>query len=687
MGRDVAIKMLPQQFTHDPTFLARFEREVQVAAQLQHTRILPVYDYGEFEGQPYIVMASMPGGTLADRIGQGPLPLMDVVRYVKQIAEGLDYVHAHGVIHRDFKPSNVLLDKADNAYIGDFGIARVQEATAHLTGTGILGTPPYMAPEVFREGEVSAASDLYALGVALYEMLTGRLPFDGETPVQVMRAHLEQAVPDVRALRPELPAEVQQVVARALAKDPARRYATAGELAEALAEAAKAAPTEKKQDRKRPRGMGLWAGVIALMVVAGGVGGYASLGRERLAALAGLVTTTPTLTASPTSTPAPTETPTPTVTLMPTDTPAPTATLTPTPLPPGGGGTGILGFNARGLGYTVDVSCVLAGGTGCDPSPHILPQVEGTSPSFGAWSPDGQWIAFVSLNGPYIMRPDGSQAVRLFESTYSYDWSWVKLAWSPDGTRLACSVGRAAKLWIVDVACVEGGGGSSCLTQIGDYAGSIRSELIWSTDGTRLTFVEDREAQSSSAYVITADGYIRHQVSRPIWTWMPDPDFVLFDDFTIARLDNTLSQPIMLGMFIYSMENPVLSPDGRYLAFSITRQIEDYELYILPLSCLQVSIYECQHQIVRVTDNNADDTGASFSPDGSLLAFIRAGTTTLNMTNGSHTNSGSDIYVLDVEQALAGAEEAAVTRITMLQSVDQWDSENNWYTPAPQWQP
>jgi tRNA A-37 threonylcarbamoyl transferase component Bud32 len=645
MGRDVAIKVLPQQFTHDPTFLARFEREVQVAAQLQHTRILPVYDYGEFEGQPYIVMAYMPGGTLADRIAGGPLPLEEVVKYGRQIAEGLDYVHAQGVVHRDFKPSNVLLDKEGNAYIGDFGIARVQEATAHLTGTGILGTPPYMAPEVFREGEVSAASDLYALGVALYEMLTGQLPFEGETPAQVMRAHLEQAVPDVRRLRPELPPEVQQVMAQALAKNPARRYATASELAEALAEAVKAALSEEKRGRKRLRGVGLWAGLIVL-IGAGGIGAYVGLGRERLVALTGLGTAAPTLTAVPTATPAPIETPTPTATLMPTETPVPTATLIPTPLPAVGGGTGILGFNANNLGYTVDVSCVLAGGAGCVPSPHILPQVEGMSPEFGAWSPDGRWIAFNSSDGLYIMTPDGSRSIRVAGD--DYDWSWVYLAWSPDGTRLAYTVGRAAKLWVADVACVEEGGGDSCLTQIGDYAGSIRRGLFWSPDSTRLVFVEDVQEGVPVTYVITADGYIRHQLSRPIWAWMPDSDFVLFNDFTIARLDNTLSRPIMLGMFIYSMEDPVLLPDGRYLAFSITHQIEDYELYLLPLSCLDVSIYECQHQIVQVTDNDVDDTGASFSPDGSLLAFIRAGSTTLNMANGLHTNSGSDVYVLDV---------------------------------------
>lgn len=234
IGRTVAIKVMPMHFMHDPSFLQRFEREVQVIAKLQHPRILPVYDYGQINNRPYIVMAYMPGGTLADLMEQGPIPLNDIVRLVDQIAEGLDHAHREGVTHRDFKPSNVLLDRGNNAHLADFGIAKISESTVALTGSGVVGTPAYMAPEMASEGIVTPSVDIYALGVTLYQMLTGRYPFAGETPLRVMMAHATEPVPDVLVARPDLPAPMAEVIRRSMAKDPVDRYATASEMAAAL---------------------------------------------------------------------------------------------------------------------------------------------------------------------------------------------------------------------------------------------------------------------------------------------------------------------------------------------------------------------------------------------------------------------------------------------------------------------
>ncbi len=234
IGRTVAIKVMPSYFMHEPTFMQRFEREVKVIAELQHPRVLPVYDYGQIEGRPFIVMAYMSGGTLSDRIQKGPLSLEESVRIMEQIAEGLDHAHRKGIIHRDFKPSNVLLDDHGNAYLSDFGIAKVSESTVQLTGSGVVGTPAYMAPEMASYAQVTPAVDIYAMGVTLYQMLTGTLPFKGETPLSVMMAHASEPVPDVRVVRPDVPESIAEVVKRALAKNPQDRYVTAGQMAKAL---------------------------------------------------------------------------------------------------------------------------------------------------------------------------------------------------------------------------------------------------------------------------------------------------------------------------------------------------------------------------------------------------------------------------------------------------------------------
>ncbi|HEC23072.1 MAG TPA: hypothetical protein ENI95_09155 [Chloroflexi bacterium] len=233
IGREVAIKVLPAHFLQDPSFLQRFTREVRVISRLQHPRILPVYDFGEQDGLPYIVMAYMSSGTLADLIKATPggLSLGETARLIGQIAEGLDFAHEKGIIHRDLKPSNILLDEKTNAYLSDFGIAKVTEATAQLTGSGIVGTPAYMAPEMAGMGGVTPLVDVYALGVVLFQMLTGKYPYEADTPMGILMAHVAHPIPDPREIRPDLPDDTRYIVERALAKDPLDRYQSAGELA------------------------------------------------------------------------------------------------------------------------------------------------------------------------------------------------------------------------------------------------------------------------------------------------------------------------------------------------------------------------------------------------------------------------------------------------------------------------
>ncbi|MBN1874357.1 MAG: protein kinase [Anaerolineae bacterium] len=236
MDRYVAVKILPAHFTQDRTFIARFEQEARTLAHLEHPHILPVHDYGEQEGITYLVMRYIEGGSLNDLIiKRGPLPLDETGRVIGQIGRALGYAHSYGVIHRDVKPSNVLLDAQGNAFLMDFGIAKLVAGTARFTNTGaVIGTPAYMAPEQGMGQELDHRCDIYALGIVLYEMVTGHVPFDAETPLAVLLKHVHDPLPLPRSARPDLPEPVERIILKALAKRPEDRFQTAAVMAETL---------------------------------------------------------------------------------------------------------------------------------------------------------------------------------------------------------------------------------------------------------------------------------------------------------------------------------------------------------------------------------------------------------------------------------------------------------------------
>jgi serine/threonine protein kinase len=246
MHRDVAIKIMSAELASDPQFVARFEREAKVIASLEHPRIVPVHDFGHEGDLFYLVMRLIEGETLYDRMLAGPLPPQTAAKLIAQIAEALDYAHERGVVHRDLKPNNILLDDYDNVYMMDFGLAKLVAATSNLTETGmVLGTPAYMAPEQWRGDPVDARTDVYALGVILYEMICGQPPFEGaDTPFTLMYKHLNDTPQPPREILSSLPASVDAVILRALAKDPDDRYPSAGALARDFAAALEGAPIE-----------------------------------------------------------------------------------------------------------------------------------------------------------------------------------------------------------------------------------------------------------------------------------------------------------------------------------------------------------------------------------------------------------------------------------------------------------
>ncbi len=236
--REVAIKVLPRELMHDPQFRDRFRREIKTIASLEHPAIVPVYDVGEEDGVPYFVMRYMPGGSLSQWIEKGKFSLEDAARIIERLSSALAYAHKVGLIHRDLKPDNILFDNNGDPFISDFGVAKITDSSTNMTGSGIIGTPAYMSPEQAQGEKVDNRSDIYGLGVIIFQMLSGHQPYEATTPMGVAVKHITDPVPDILKDNPTLGEQADTIIKTAMAKDPSLRYQTATELAQALTEAA-----------------------------------------------------------------------------------------------------------------------------------------------------------------------------------------------------------------------------------------------------------------------------------------------------------------------------------------------------------------------------------------------------------------------------------------------------------------
>ncbi len=234
--REVAVKVLPQELLHDSQFKGRFAREGKIIARLEHAAIVPVYDVGEENGQPYFVMRYMTGGSLADRMKNGPLPMGEIARIFERLGNALNYAHTKGIVHRDLKPGNILFDDAGDPYISDFGIAKLAQAqaTTSLTGSSIIGTPTYMSPEQAQGEEIDGRSDIYSLGVILYELWSGRLPYESNTPLGLAFKHVTEPIPHILDTNPKLPVAAEAVIEKAMAKNAHDRFQRAVDLSDAV---------------------------------------------------------------------------------------------------------------------------------------------------------------------------------------------------------------------------------------------------------------------------------------------------------------------------------------------------------------------------------------------------------------------------------------------------------------------
>ncbi len=277
--RDVAIKLV---HTNEADYYERFRREAKAVTQLQHDHILPAFDYGEYSSWFYMVMPYIEYGTLRNRLINGPLALQEAGRILTQLADAVQYAHEQGVVHRDIKPSNVLLRDGEHVYLADFGLVRHVEERTGLTQTGfIIGTPEYMAPEM-TEQPATPSSDIYALGIVLYHMLTGRLPFNGSTPVAICLKHVSEQPLPPSAHNPALSHAIDSVVLRALAKDPASRFQHANDLADAFQAALRNTtlvhdtPTRKIPANNTKKRVGLLSVATILLFLLPGLLGFVS---------------------------------------------------------------------------------------------------------------------------------------------------------------------------------------------------------------------------------------------------------------------------------------------------------------------------------------------------------------------------------------------------------------------------
>lgn len=520
--REVALKVLPREMLHDPQFRTRFEREAKTIAMLEHPAIVPVYDFGEEDGQPYFVMRFMTGGSLTDRMKHGPMTIQEATHLFGRLAPALDEAHAKGIVHRDLKPGNILFDQYGEPYISDFGIAKIAATQSNVTGSAIVGTPAYMSPEQAQGEGIDGRSDIYGLGVILFELLTGQQPYHGDTPMSVVVKHITDPVPHILDVKPDLPPTIEAVIEKAMAKDRDQRFSTVKALTDALnavamgetpdlenidktlisspktiaAKLPVSSPrtVQAKQGQKTPptpavprKRSGLWIGlgVVGLLACVGAVGGIFMF-RDKIPFLAGL---------KPTSSPIARITNTPpdrlsTNTNIP-DVPPPlvasdTPTLAPTSTPTKAGLPSIGGADLIAFLNNNDIWVI-----GVDGSNPVRITKDGAAKNDLQWAPDGQTIFYLSGKCIHsVSRPDEMAAeVTCFTAADYLEAFEI----SPDGLQVAISLNRVLYVVPFDLSAIKNArtwpqlqAMNGCFTYGNLPNQDPTKNVRWSSDGKKI---------------------------------------------------------------------------------------------------------------------------------------------------------------------------------------------------------
>ncbi|PWB69498.1 MAG: hypothetical protein C3F07_19875 [Anaerolineales bacterium] len=634
--REVALKILKRDLIDDPHFRERFERETKIIAKLEHAAIVPVYDIGRDNDQMFFVMRYMAGGSLAERIQKRSLSLNEIAHILRRIAAALDYAHAKGVIHRDLKPGNILFDEDNNAYISDFGIAKITQTPSKLTSSGIIGTPTYMSPEQAQGETVDGRSDVYSLGVILFEMLSGRAPYEATTPLGMAFKHAVDPVPNILKINPNLPAGVDAVLKKVLAKNPDQRYESGTEFAEAfimtlpdpltpapnllvpltparLQRRAEALTMHPSTDVPKPQTLPrFWilAGLVVIVILAAvfwGQSGFASTGTASTPSPEPVTVTV----APATSTPLP-----------PTATGTSTATSEPSPVPvaPGIGGAVRIALTANRDIYLMDMD-----------GRNIRQLTNTNIPKFDLqWLPGDRELLYGE--GKCVYRVDAETTNPTPEKIACFNGEFFEgFRISPDGKWVAISIERRLIVLPYDTQALAKASSAFELQNLEnvclDYTDVAVRGAQWSADGQKLAIVYQ-----------TIVGQRLGQVIRVL-----DVDLVRCSKFDPLILDEFPGKRFVPeGYETYPLiPSYAWDGDGRFLFNSFKRNGGYGELYLYDMPT-------ASGRKINPVEGACCYRGATFSPDGTYILFafqdIRKG-----------ADSETQLYYIPIDQIDAQA--------------------------------